>query len=52
MIRCTNNKGRPIKVGDMVQIEVDKVNLLKTDCKNLALLVIEGVSFVKGSLMH
>ena len=43
-------KGGPMNVGDVVQISFSKVDLVKTDCKNVMLMVVEKETFKKNPL--
>ena len=47
MIKRANLKGGAINAGDIIQIGVNRVDLSKTDCKNLALIVVEERTFEK-----
>ena len=40
MIKKTNLKGGSINVSDIAQISTYRVDLAKTDCKNLTLMVV------------
>ena len=41
MIKRVHMKGGPVNVGNVVQVSISKVDLVKTDCKNLMLMVVE-----------
>ena len=47
MIWRVNVKGGEINVGNIVQIGMNRVDLAKTDCKNLTLMVIQEKTFKK-----
>ena len=48
IIRRANLQGSPINVGNVVQIGISTVDLAKTDCKNLTLMVVEEKTFRKN----
>ena len=52
MIRRAHMKGGSVNVGDVVQITISRVDLAKTDCKNLTLMVVEERTFRKNPPMH
>ena len=45
MIKRTYLKGGSINIGNIVQIGLSKVDLAKTDCENLTLMVVEERTF-------
>ena len=47
MIKRAYLKGSSINVGNIAQIELNVVDLAKTDCKNLTLIVVEERTFKK-----
>ena len=51
MIKRANLIGGVINVRDIVQISINRVDLAKTDCKNLTLIVVEEKTFKKKPLM-
>ena len=52
MIHQENQKDRPVKVGNVVQLRINKVDLSKADCKNLTLLIIDKIILKKDSLTY
>ena len=52
MIKRANLKGGTINVGDIIRIGINRVDLAKTDCKNLTLMVVKEKTFKKKPSMY